>query len=378
MYAHSMIKPEPSLPAAGVSEDERLSTAPPSDEEREEQRLALERTILRSSGLLLLSSTLLIALSQIVAGSTASSTWISVLIDLAVGVSLLSGDGRAKSLAIFRASVGLVFVAALFFGALSVGKREVAAGLLVHALVSLSLLVLLWGQAGRFRARLGLSVGISAMVLHVALGVFLGLRAVEPDGPPVLVRGVSTSYSLMAPPSFVAMDREQMLAQNAAADTWLVDAMNDSHVIVACRVAPDAALPNAAERPNDAPDADATAKTVGAEAEPAAAALFFEELLASDLEAGWKLESRTAPAPREDAGPLTPDGNVLLLTGASDGAGGRAQLVRPTPQGIPVTLLLETRASPTSMCGIYAFAQTTMFVAERPRFDAMLASFKLD
>jgi hypothetical protein len=147
-----------------------------SDEQRVDEAEAQQSAVLRASGILLLSCTLVAIVMNLWAGASGASAWVPLVIDVAVGAALVTGDAKAKSFAIFRASVGLLFSVVLLMGALKVGKRDVAALFVVQSLVSSSLLVLLWGEAGRMRFRLGLAVGIVAVVLCLALPVWFRLN----------------------------------------------------------------------------------------------------------------------------------------------------------------------------------------------------------
>jgi hypothetical protein len=162
-YAAPMTQPSEPVSGPEPELDDELS-----EEEEQDEAAARQTTVLRASGVLLLVAVLAALLTNIMAAVTDASAWVPLVIDVAVGAALVTGDGKAKSFAIFRASVGLLFSAVLLMGALKVGKREMAAILLVQSLVSSSLLVLLWGEAGRLRFRVGLAVGIVAVLLSLA------------------------------------------------------------------------------------------------------------------------------------------------------------------------------------------------------------------
>ena len=159
-------------PAESVSAATQGAPAPEaSDEEVAADTEEQQSVVLRAGGVLLLAATLVGLGMNIVLGASGASAWVPLVIDVAVGAALVTGDSKAKSFAIFRASVGLLFSVALLLGALKVGKRDVAAMLLVQSIVSSSLLVLLWGEAGRLRFRVGLAVGIVAVLLSFAIPV---------------------------------------------------------------------------------------------------------------------------------------------------------------------------------------------------------------
>ncbi len=160
--------PSEPVSAAGIG-DAGATEAELSEEEHEDEAEAQQSAVLRASGVLLLGATLVALVMNIVVGASGASAWVPLVIDVAVGAALVTGDSKAKSFAIFRASVGLLFSVVLLMGALKVGKRDVAAMFVVQSLVSSSLLVLLWGAAGRLRFRVGLSVGVVAVLLSVAV-----------------------------------------------------------------------------------------------------------------------------------------------------------------------------------------------------------------
>jgi hypothetical protein len=157
---------EPTEPASARSPELTLTAA-------EEDALAQQSVVLRASGALLLVATAVLLVMNLVSGASGASAWVPLVVDVVVGAALLTGDDKAKSFAIFRAFVGLLFSAVLTFGAMKVGKSDAASLFVVQALISLSLLVLLWGTAGRARMRVGISLGVVAVIVSMALPVVL-------------------------------------------------------------------------------------------------------------------------------------------------------------------------------------------------------------
>ncbi|MDC0720973.1 hypothetical protein [Nannocystis bainbridge] len=175
---------------------------------------------------------------------------IAALIDVALGVSLLSGSTGAVTLSIVRVGLGLV----LFTLLRALTGEWLAAGMQVG--VSLAFLLLLVGHAKRVR------IGLAALLfgLYLALesfGLYILVTGQNPLAHAVMsargeltgepagdVVGGLVDYRLRAPSDrwYLRTD-EAARRDNPLADRWLVRPDLDAHILIIAERVPDTMVP---------------------------------------------------------------------------------------------------------------------------------------
>ncbi len=162
----------------------------------------------------------------------------AALFDLALGVSLVRGNERFRGLVVVRIVLGL-----LLHTLLAAARKDWAVAAL-QVVVSLSLLGLIVGRAGR--ARMTASLVGFALYLSVATLGLVALRAgpnfiasavasVSPayvHPTPSAVQGVRGRYRLPVPAGWMLHTQANIYAVNPLVDQWLTDPSTDAHVMV--------------------------------------------------------------------------------------------------------------------------------------------------
>ncbi|MCY1059805.1 hypothetical protein [Nannocystis sp. SCPEA4] len=199
----------------------------------------------RVAGALMIVNALLVLLESIWLPAPAQTALpqpsfsVTALVDVALGVSLLSGSAAAVKFSLVRVGLGL-----LCFTAIDLVTGEwLAAGMQVA--VSVAFLLLLVGRAGKLRiAGAGLLFGLYVAV--EALGAYIILSGNNPiahtvlrasgelaDEPAGEVAGEHLDYRLRAPGDrWYLRTSEAARRDNPLADRWLVRPELDAHIIV--------------------------------------------------------------------------------------------------------------------------------------------------
>lgn len=173
------------------------------------------------------------------ADATPGGAIVPAMIDLGIGVSLLSGSAKALKWALVRVALGVV----LWTGVqASRGEWVVMAMQLV---LGAAFLLLLIGEAGRARIAAGASAfGVYALVSLLGIVSIVGgvnplagvTGALRTDLDPVpghVLTGVMTRYTVTTPDDhWLVRKAEAAKKDNALVDRWLVRADKDAHLLI--------------------------------------------------------------------------------------------------------------------------------------------------
>jgi hypothetical protein len=200
----------------------------------------------RVAGALLIVNALLVFVEGAVSlgksdagGGTPGAAVVPAMIDLGIGVSLLSGSSKTARWAVIRVVLGLVL-----WGGMQAAKGEWAV-VALQALVGAAFLLLILGDAGRARIAAGATAfGLYGIVSLLGLAVIVTgsnplagvvgtLRSDLEPTPAHVVTGVSTAYSYTVPnESWRLRKPEAAKKDNALVDRWLERPDRDAHILV--------------------------------------------------------------------------------------------------------------------------------------------------
>jgi hypothetical protein len=237
-------------PTASYEPPEDRRPSRPTDVATRGQRLA---------GALLIVNAALVFIDAVISTGTPEAGaappgmgFVPAMIDVGIGVSLLSGSRKTLRWAVIRVVIGLV----VWSGMQLVRGEWIL--MVLQALVGASFLLLLIGDAGRARIAVGASafglftlVSLLGIVVTVSggnpLASVIGSLRPDPDLEPAPARqvtGVATGYSLTLPnEKWHLRKAEAAKKDNPIVDRWLVRPESDAHVLVIVEDVPNGNLP---------------------------------------------------------------------------------------------------------------------------------------
>ncbi|WNG34460.1 hypothetical protein F0U61_13075 [Archangium violaceum] len=199
---------------------------------------------LKLAGGVLLLNAVLVLVEKVVApqvggGFPGSSNFVPAIIDAFIGVSLLRGNDKYRSLATVRVVLGLVILTVIHL----VQKNVIAA--VFQFFFSGTLLMLLLGSPSALRRGLALAgVGLCMLVegvglyaLHTGNVPFANKFAASTyDAEPIegdVVQGRAFAFHMSLPgASWLLRKEEAAHRDNPLADLWLVDPDSGSHLLI--------------------------------------------------------------------------------------------------------------------------------------------------
>lgn len=182
--------------------------------------------------------------------SAATATGIvPAILDIAIGIALLSGNGVLVMFAIVRTVLGMTVGTAL--------RLQEGPGVMIYQVALCgSLLGLLVGEAGRLRMAIAGSAMGACLLLEIVglaglatgsnpLAVAAAVLSGDIESAPVeRVTGRTAPYELSFPNrGWYERKPAVVLRDNALADRWFVRPDKDAHILVVAEAAPEAALP---------------------------------------------------------------------------------------------------------------------------------------
>ena len=296
-----------------------------------DDREARTRFALRLGGGLLVVSALISGLSLVLFPQSGPAP-VGLIVDVAIGLSLLRGDPKHKKLAYARVFLGLVI-----YGGISLASADYVS-LVLQLGLSAALLLLLSENPTSLRLKFGAALCVAVLLTEcaaiaiVASGVKLNTVSGEtfpiPGG---VAQGTDAKFSLHVPDSFKVRERAAMKVDNPNADLWVVDEDEDTHIVVVC-------------------------STAGNIVDPAK---YLDDVVQELATTGMKAANLVPP----------------VMSGAT--ARGYADLAG-TANGVEVSYLVSVNVKFGRGCALYGFATSPSFPKARGILATALDSFKFE